>query len=573
MRADRKISARDLESLLENDSATCSAHDKTFIDHINRIISHKELQKVIDEVGATPDEPEIETTLVNGGGEIDDKEDYTLKELQKLVDNRAAEKKAAVIDDFIGKLTLHGYPQFHDSTGIRKVLWAIVLLTMTGLIIHLGAMSYSPENRYKQIIELLTKKVDKIDFPTITICMYSPVLPRDAHKRFPVNITEDEFKTFYRRVLSNRREEEYVNDETTKRILKGLREKGYTTYTSILQLFELNEEFDINSEFVRTIMRRNRCIYEDKPCDFKKDFKRVYRHTSQSLCLQFNYFEVTKPGRISTGNDIENGLSMYWDISGDHYFYDFGLHGLLMEIHPYATPHHLIDHRNAIYLEPGSCTNIDITEVDTQRLPPPFQPACGESEMDVVKGFPYSQSICEADCYLSKIYETCGCIVDQFSEFVVNLTICEPEDMPCVFKASQETHCHACPTQCSAHHYDVMTSRLGIGNRMIKSFLSDNEDWKDKPDSEIVAYAKENIVGFRIGFRTLEKQLRNYVQAMPWFERISLLGGTIGLLMGLSLTTCFEFFFFCVDYSIIFIKHRCTRKHLSRMFRDSSMTC
>ena len=54
---------------------------------------------------------------------------------------------------------------------------------------------------------------------------------------------------------------------------------------------------------------------------------------------------------------------MFWDISGRNYFYDYGLNGLLMEIHPYGTPHQLIDHRNTIYLEPGACTNIDIEEV------------------------------------------------------------------------------------------------------------------------------------------------------------------------------------------------------------------
>ena len=66
---------------------------------------------------------------------------------------------------------------------------------------------------------------------------------------------------------------------------------------------------------------------------------------------------------MSTGNDRENGLLMFWDISGENYFYDDGLNGLLMEIHPYGTPHHLIDHRNTIYLQPGACTNIDIEEV------------------------------------------------------------------------------------------------------------------------------------------------------------------------------------------------------------------
>ena len=38
-----------------------------------------------------------------------------------------------------------------------------------------------------------------------------------------------------------------------------------------------------------------------------------------------------------------------------HFSHSFsGLHGLLIEIHAYGTPHHLVDQRNVIFLEPGA---------------------------------------------------------------------------------------------------------------------------------------------------------------------------------------------------------------------------
>ena len=103
----------------------------------------------------------------------------------------------------------------------------------------------------------------------------------------------------------------------------------------------------------------------------------------------------------------------YVSDTGKNYYYDNGLNGLLMEIHPYGTPHHLVDHRNTIYVEPGASTNIDIEEVNIRRLHPPFKPNCGKHSLQVIKGYPYSKAICEVDCFLQKIITKCGCVCDQ----------------------------------------------------------------------------------------------------------------------------------------------------------------
>jgi len=557
MAGTNRVSAKELKALIQADKS--GTNDVISLKRLRRKILGNELCKIIDDA-VTKDEPEPEPPAYT-------KESFSEEELQTLVETHTTKRKGEVVDSFIGMLTLHGYPQFHESTGIRKLLWAVVLIIMTGLIIRLTVLSYSPENLYKQIIELETKKVAEIDFPTVTICNYSPVYPPDAYKTFPVNITEAEFVEFYFEILSNRRDKATGNKALTDRILGQLNAKGYRSYKDILKLFEKNKEGDVNSFFTQQVMKHNKCLYENKPCDFEKDFRVVYRHTSQSLCLQFNYYEKGKTGLVSTGNDLENGFNMFWDISGTHYFYDYGLHGLLMEIHPYGTPHHLIDHRNTIYLEPGSLANIDVEEVETHRLPPPFKPNCGTQPLEVLQDYPYSAAICETDCYLKKALEHCNCVPDQFEEHAGPHRICDAIDMPCVFKASQETHCHGCPVKCHAVHYIVSSTRLSIGNDALSSSLKDVHGFENMTQTEIVAYTKQYIVGFRIGFKSLERTVRNYVEAMAWFDRFSLLGGTIGLLMGLSVTTCFEFFFFLVDYIIIYVKYKFFQRYVAYLMR------
>ena len=189
-----------------------------------------------------------------------------------------------------------------------------------------------------------------VDLPTLKpFWFFRSTFSTAMHQRFPVSVTETEFKQFYYFILSNRRPliNSRIDNETKERhfqILNKLRAKGYNTYMKILQIFEKHEEQDIHSEVVERVMDRYKCSYENKSCNFKEVFTTVYRHTSQSLCKQFNFYDKHKEnGLFSTGNDLYNGLFMFWDISGHNYFNTHGLNGLLLEIHPFGTPHHLID--------------------------------------------------------------------------------------------------------------------------------------------------------------------------------------------------------------------------------------
>ena len=76
-----------------------------------------------------------------------------------------------------------------------------------------------------------------------------------------MNVTEDEFKQFYFSILSNRRKaiDKGIGKHTKdlhRRIISKLRSKGYDSYTKILQLFEKQEERDINSVVVESVMER-----------------------------------------------------------------------------------------------------------------------------------------------------------------------------------------------------------------------------------------------------------------------------------------------------------------------------
>ena len=122
-----------------------------------------------------------------------------------MIEKTTKEKRKELVKKFISALTLHGYAQFYEASGVRKVLWALIMGSMVVFIVRLTYLSYRKENYYKQVIDFETHKVSHIDFPTVTICNFSPVYSEDIYKRFPANVTEEEFKLLYYLLLSNRR--------------------------------------------------------------------------------------------------------------------------------------------------------------------------------------------------------------------------------------------------------------------------------------------------------------------------------------------------------------------------------
>ena len=185
-------------------------------------------------------------------------------------------------------------------------------------------------------------------------------------------------------------------------------------------------------------------------------------------------------------------------------------------------------------------TNIDIEEIVTKRLPYPFKPNCQQDETEIVKKYSYSQATCEVECFLKRIIQRCDCIPDQFVEYTEdNMRVCNVSEMNCVFSSSAQVHCDNCPVQCNAVDYKISNSGLGIGNKLVYKRLKTTPGWENKSRLQIKSRINEDIIGFRIGYKTLEKQIRVYKEAVPWYERLSMLGGIMGLLLGFSVITGF----------------------------------
>ena len=159
-------------------------------------------------------------------------------------------KRREYWNKFISNLTLHGYIQFHQATGIRKILWGIILCVMSCFIIYCITLIFCPGKRTEQSMTMNVKYEHAIDFPTVSICNFNPIYNEELFQDFPLNISREEYENFYRNVLSNHNSSNNNNNyesNSIRAILEGLQKKNYSSYKDILPLFEVSNKSHIQS--------------------------------------------------------------------------------------------------------------------------------------------------------------------------------------------------------------------------------------------------------------------------------------------------------------------------------------
>lgn len=263
-------------------------------------------------------------------------------------------------DDFKNNITIHGYRQLTTETGWRKVSWIIVMTLLTSFAVYLSYHMLL-DFGYQTVLEYENEDVGShLNYPSITICSNSPVFSEVSYRNFPLNVTIKEFRLFYLEELSS---VNYMHNtsKSSRKILEQLNALNYTTYKSILKLFEntIYDSTDVWTQFVNGPT----CYLGDKSCDFDKDFKETL-HWKYSLCHQWNYYDQNKTAKRQTSND--ETLTILLNIHADYKlisYYPF--YGIVLYIHPYGTPHYLAEHTESMGLQTGKFTTVDIelTEV------------------------------------------------------------------------------------------------------------------------------------------------------------------------------------------------------------------
>lgn len=277
--------------------------------------------------------------------------------------NDVKEYRRKLREEFTDTITLHGYRQVVNERGWRKLSWVLVMTILTSFAVYLFYHTLL-DFGHKTVLEYeMQDGAMDLKYPTITICGNSPVYGERSHTNFPVNVTMEEFKTFYLEVLSSF-SYKYNISRRSAEILAKLEALNLTSYEELIEIFEHNINDAMEADEWKSFLTGPACYFGEEPCNLNGDFKGTL-HWKYSFCHQWNYYDALRGPKNQTRSD--QTLTMLLNIHAEHKlisYYPF--FGVVLYIHPYGTPHHLSAHTDSIGLQTGMFTIVDIelTEVE-----------------------------------------------------------------------------------------------------------------------------------------------------------------------------------------------------------------
>ncbi|XP_020912339.1 acid-sensing ion channel 2-like [Exaiptasia diaphana] len=461
------------------------------------------------------------------------------------------------LQDFSGYTTLHGLSFVFGSGGIiRRVVWMLLVLGGVGICTKQLIVSFQKLQDHEHVISKDIIPESKLTFPAVTICNINMM------KKSRINGTEAQvfidklnpFKTS--KELSKRQ----LNDSFD--ISKAVKEHGYKV-----------------KDLVKV------CVWDGKDgnsCNPLNNFTTRFSYL-YGQCHTFNSGQHGHPLLSSTSSELVNGLILLLEVRKDEYY---GLSsyfnaGARVVVHDQIEQPNI--ERDGIDIKTRSMTTIKIQRHEYNRLKPPYKSKCGSKKLETSKV--YSLSTCLLECSTRKVVKKCGCKLfgmANLTEFS-QIKYCNPDEMiSCgVYTMTKKKYLRTlssilstltfgyrlpnnpqecgCPRPCKEIKY---STRVNDANFLTSDvFLDDVAD----SISAITKYVSRVYLKFLldkkrdtvIHLSVHYEDLNRYITTERPSYDINLfgadVGGYIGLFLGCSVITIFEF----IDLIIVCCLGRC----------------
>ncbi|XP_078580927.1 uncharacterized protein LOC144864593 [Branchiostoma floridae x Branchiostoma japonicum] len=291
------------------------------------------------------------------------------------------------------------------------------------------------------------------------------------------------------------------------------------------------------------------CTFDKERCSLD-DFK-VTQNAKYGNCFTFNHGEDDKV-RTTTKVGAEFGLKLTLSIESDEYVGLFGQDpGAKVTIHSVgSTP---FPEGNALNTKPGESTFVGLKRSSVKRQPHPYGDCTSYQERDELYGGRYTYETCQHSCLQAALLEQCGCSDELI---VINSTLCSVlnKTQECCRQEVRKRHedgnlpCN-CRQSCEEDSYALwLSSSLWPSKRYVWYVLENihtRSRARNLPLNE--DKLRENLARVHVYFRDLNYELINENPTYTEETLLSGLGGLLGLYVGLSVITVFEFINLVVD--------------------------
>ncbi|XP_033097325.1 acid-sensing ion channel 4-A-like [Anneissia japonica] len=348
--------------------------------------------------------------------------------------------------------------------------------------------------------------VDDMDFPAVTICNYN---------QWRASMVDPELTDII--FLMSSSNTNYPN-ETTLEYLKAKED-------------EIDEKIDIFNMTHQIEDMLLECKWNYIETCTVNDFTRVL--TDWGVCYTLNNPQnLSEVRRVKQpGNNF--GLSMRLSIEQNEYILsDNTGAGLRILVHQQGQLPLLKS--LGFSVSPGFESYVGMRNTKVENLEHPYKSNCRKQPLKYAQY--YTVQACNYECYVDYVIEKCGC---RDYRMPGDVRRCSPyESITCINNASkdfihEDWQCD-CPTACTANMYDIRVSSTYWPSTYVTNLYL-------TPRGISESEARKNYLDVNIYFEELSFEK---VQQIPAYDIGTLLGdigGYMGLLCGMSLTTMFEF--------------------------------
>ena len=177
----------------------------------------------------------------------------------------------------------------------------------------------------------------------------------------------------------------------------------------------------------------------------------------------------------------------------------------------------------------------------------------------LINEYTYSQAACLADSFYTRVADACNCIVTDIPEFFTadvapytTTPVCTFKDLCCNFQQYTAPVKEPCVTACTFDEYRITGT-----------------SYSEFPATHLTPAPLAGTASANVFFETLSVENQETEFSYDGEEFLAEVGGQMGLFIGVSIMTFFEFVFFVFDAFVYCVKGKPCKARRSKYSHES----
>ncbi|CAF0860551.1 unnamed protein product [Brachionus calyciflorus] len=485
----------------------------------------------------------------------------------------------ALFLEWVDPLTMHGFPNIFRTKNLSiKILWIIAFIVSNGFCFYFIAKSLLEYLQFNVVTKIRVLEKDSIQFPAVTICnanLFTTSLAIDYSTSLLANIsvTDISNSTFLSQNFPSASYQLYYS-YIMGRYYVGSNLKSHLFSDEIKKQFGLS----FNQMFISCFFSTVDC----KESDWIWFYDSIYGN-----CFRFNTGINSNNERI----DIKN-ISLPGKYNGLVLELFVGVPDDQMSFSIYTGAHIFIGDNlikplsiEGLDISPGTQTNIVLERVETKLKSQPYSD-CIENLDNIdsfdseyyKKVFKSDLTYRQVDCFTAyiqeEIFKKCNCYNNFYNVIYKDRKPCTTiQEIQCsveTYTLLSQTNFKIeikdkCPLECKTIKYNLIKSEGRYPSPAYGKDLKNNPRIKrlfNNLTNITLEHLRENTLALNIYYETLKQTEIEEYESMSIQILISTIGGTLGLFLGISLLSFFEFIeLFALIFCFFFNKHSKINSH------------